>query len=128
MDSDIPEGRVLIREGWQIARLVCKLSRPPVVHDRGLLVAAGKIGWRVCCEKLRMDTTTIVRSEETGADYSPPNDFNIAQAFPVTDRLVTKVEREKRRRQMERLAKSPTTYCLAGAILGFLIGASLARR
>jgi hypothetical protein len=70
----------------------------------------------------------IVRSEETGADYCPPNDFNIAQAFPVTDQLVRKVEREKRRQQMERVAKNPGTLCLAGAILGFVIGAGLARR
>jgi len=76
----------------------------------------------------------IARSEDTAMDASPPNDFNIAQAFPVTDDLVRKVARARRRRQFEelldrqKLLNRQSLCCAAAALIGFALVAYAFRR
>ncbi|RYD37252.1 MAG: hypothetical protein EOP87_03930 [Verrucomicrobiaceae bacterium] len=63
----------------------------------------------------------IARSEDTSMDAHPPNDFNIARAFPVTEDLIRKVARERRRQQFEKLLNRQSLCCAAAALVGFAV-------
>jgi hypothetical protein len=64
--------------------------------------------------------TLIARSEDTSADYSPPNDFNIARAFPVTDVLIKRVNKTRRHQQIKRIIDGSPFRIAAAMIGGFL--------
>lgn len=73
-------------------------------------------------------TQLELRREETSTDFHEPNRFNIAGAFPVTDRIVRKVAAERRRRQVQAVLGHPSLWVMAAAMAGFAAGAVLSYR
>lgn len=73
-------------------------------------------------------TQLELRGEETSSDFHEPNRFNIAGAFPVTNRIVRKVAAERRRRRMEAILGHPSLWVVTAAITGFVAGALVAFR
>lgn len=70
---------------------------------------------------------TITRSEDTSADTAPPNDYNIAEAFPVTDELVRRIRRDQRRELVHKIVNGPS-LCCAALLIGGLALAGIAHR
>jgi hypothetical protein len=70
----------------------------------------------------------IAGSEDTSNAFAPTHDFNIAQAFPVTDGLVRKVARERRRHQVEQLLHSKPLHCVAAVLIGVALMGLVFRR
>mgnify|MGYP003577506901 FL=1 len=71
---------------------------------------------------------TITRSEETSSDFSPPGNYNIAEAFPVTDELVRRIRRNHRRELIHKIVSGPSLCCAALLIGGFAVAGIAHRR
>jgi len=70
-----------------------------------------------------MNANLITRAEDTSTDIAPPNDYNIAQAFPVTDELVRRIRRNQRHELLHKIVNGPSLACAALLIGGLaLIG------
>lgn len=70
----------------------------------------------------------IARTEDTSATPAPPHDFNIAQAFPVTDELVRKIRKNQRREVLHRIINGPSLGYAVVLIAGFALVGLMSRR
>ena len=70
---------------------------------------------------------TITRSEDTSAAFAPPHDYNIAEAFPVTDELVRRIKRNQRREMLHKIVTGPS-LCCAALLIGGLALVGMAHR
>lgn len=75
-----------------------------------------------------MNANPITRAEDTSADIAPPNDYNIAQAFPVTDELVRRIRRNQRRELLHKIVNGPSLACAALVIGSFALAGVMIRR
>lgn len=69
-----------------------------------------------------------IRAEDTSSDFHEPSAFNIAGAFPVTDEIVRKVERAKRRARIDRFVNRKSLLYAAAALIGYAVVACSFRR
>jgi len=74
-----------------------------------------------------MDSPNI-RPEERSADSSNPTCFNIAGSFPVTDKLVRRVERQRRRRLINLVIRGEPLQMAVAVLIGYSAVAYLLRR
>lgn len=70
----------------------------------------------------------IARTEDTSTDPAPPHDYNIAEAFPVTDELVRRIRRNQRRELLHKIVNGPSLACAALVIGGLALAGIASKR